>query len=341
MAPKPRQGPPILFVILCAAAVAAFLVVGRWRSGPKLRMLCVASAVPQSPQAVGRNWYWLEKGAADTALVGVTGERRILARASELPSFWASAMGLAWIARDGGRYRVMVAGPGRASERELYHSSDTLAGVWTDGVRTAWLAKKPVPKSPARFIPPLGAVTEVWWHDGVSAARSASLAEGFATAQVVGVREGAIYVTGMRNEGIRVSVVYRVRPGGPAERIVGEDGAISVLLEDHTLYWTALSRESNYRLTGCVRGMDLRTGTVRTVAEWLPGGGALCRTAAGLAICAGLTETSWLLDQRRKLGERIACPGDQWAISASGDRLLAVRRRKTPGRVVVSEVLAL
>jgi hypothetical protein len=184
-------------------------------------------------------------------------------------------------------------------------------------------------------------MTEVRWHDGSSATRVASLAEGFATAQVVGAQNGVIYVTGMRDEGIRVSVVYRVKPGGPPERIVGEDGAISVLLEPGMLYWTALSRESNYRLTGCVRAMDLRKGTARTVADWLPGGGALCRTDAGLSICAGLTETAWLLDERRKLGERIESPADQWPIAASGARLLAVKRRNTPGRVVVSEISAL
>lgn len=327
-----------ILVLVVAAVAAAWVWAYARATRPVARVLCVASAAPQNPRSVRGVWHWLEITPKEALLVRVAGKRTVVARAPAIVGYWPAADGLAWIARSGETSRVMLAGPDGGSPRELRASKGAIEGVWTDGTRCAWVEKRPTPKTPARFLPPLGASVEVRMSDGSSPTTVATLAEDWLNAQVIGMHEGSLIVTGMRSESIRVSVVYRLRRNAPPERIVGEVGAISTLLEGASLQWTAPSRESNYTLTGCVRTMDLGTGRVRTLADWLPAGGTLYRSRKGLVVCAGFTETAWALDARRRSAHPLIVPVEQWPIAADERGLLSVLRRKTPDRVVVSVV---
>lgn len=320
---------------LLAVTCITIAVVAVTRRPAPPRLLCMASALPDAPQPVGATWYWLEHRKGESLLVRMASSRTVLARAQRIAAFSAAAEGVAWIAKSDGTCRVLRGGADGSDRQEIWSSGYDATGVWTDGHCTAWIAKPPPPATPARGLPPLGPVTEVWRHDGREATRVAALAEGFRDAHVVGALGDRLYMVGLRGEGIPVSVIYEVPLQGPPRRLVGEYGPISATLRSEQLVWTAPSRESNSLLTACVRTMRLPSGPRATIADWLPGQAMLYDVGGRLILCAGLTETAWSVDEPAKSGSPVAISGDYWPLAAGGRGLLAVLRRRTPGKVAV------
>lgn len=317
-------------------AVAALVAAGYARaSRPRLAPLCEAERVPEAPASGGDAWYWLERTPKATLLVCAAKSRRVLARARTIEDFSQRGRVVAWVEGDGSKWRVVRATPDGSSRHTVWEGAVRAASVWTDGGRIAWLLERPAPKRASRFAPALGPRTEVWLHDGRESRMVAELAEKFYRSSVVGMYDEALYVLGTRDEGIRTSLVYEVGPSG-TRRILSEVGPITARLMGGYLHWTAPSRESNYALNGCVMAMNLRSGETRMIADWLPAGGTLYRYRGTWVVCGGASETAWRIDEKRRLGEPIRVPGDQWPIAADGRGLLTVLRRKTPGKVEVS-----
>lgn len=324
--------------IALAIALAAGGVRVLCLRGPEIRPLCIASAVPASPRALGPTWYWLEHTSGESLLIRARSGREVVVRAPRIPAFAVAPNVLAWIAFGDGVYRVVLGNAAGHARQELWRGREQADGLWTEGSRAAWLVQRTPPRTAARALPPLGPVTEVWLLEGGVVRRVALLAEGFRGARVVGAFGDRLYVCGLRSESIPVSVIYEVPVHGSPRRVAGEYGPVAAMLRGGELLWTAPSRESNSLLTACVRSCDLRSRTVRTLADWLPAGGTPYRVGDRILLCAGLTETAWLVDERARSGSPVTVSGDLWPIAAGEDGLLAVQRRKTPGRVAVSVV---
>lgn len=321
---------------MVVALIAVYIGVRRTRV--EVRHLCEALSVPEKPHSVRGVWYWIEKAPEGAQLVQVKAEKKVVAAAKKIPAYWATPDALAWTEWDGALWHVYRSAADGSSRADLFQSRNVLDAVWTDGSRTAWLEALPLPKTAARALPPLGPRTDVWVHDGRAASRMATLAEGLSNAQLFGTREDVLYVAGRRAEGIRVSMAYAVKPGAAPERILSENGPIDVALDGERLIWTAPSVESNYMLTACLKAMDLKSGKTRVVADWLPAEGKLHRMRSGWALCAGLTETAWRVDEARRCGRPISTPTTVWAIAADDRGLIGVLRRKTKGNATIMRI---
>lgn len=308
-------------------------------SAPIARPLGIARAVPQSPSFVDGAWYWVEQLENEALLVRATDARRELVRGRSIPSYAVAGHHLLWADHQPDGFRLSTATPDGSGTRVIRETDARIMGAWTDGAASAWLEQSKRPGSASRVLPPLGARCRVLLQKGDEQSVAAELLEEFETGEVLGFRSGVLYVLGIRAEGLRASVIYRIKPGEPPQRNVGETGVISAVLDRATLYWTAPSRESNSTMTECVRALATDTLKIDTIADWLPGGGRLCLSGTDLLLLSPSENAPWLVDHPHRLGSPLALPPDEYCIGAGEGRLLTVRRQKTPGRVAVSEVL--
>ncbi len=322
-----------------SAGVAGFAYVSRTR--PVATSLCVAEAVPEEARLVGTDWVWLERTKDAEAVVVVRqGRRNVIARHARIAGFWPAASRIAWAALDGETWTIRTSRPDGSDTKVVTECPGRPLAVWTSGTDIAWLIDVPTPsKTMADFIPTLGRKAELWRSRDGQPRRVGELAEAFTTAQILGYREGAFLVAGVREEGIRCSVLYVVGPHLAPIRLAGEAGAVRAMLSsDGQVYWTAPSRGSNSLLTGCIRTADLSSLLPETVADWLPAGGTPNETRRGVVVTGGGSETAWRIDPERRIGVPIPMLPDQWPVGAGGDLLLTVRRAKMPGKVAVNTV---
>lgn len=327
----------IAAVVVAGIAAYAYVMRTRLVATP----LCVAEAVPEKARFVAGNWVWLERSGKSAAVVSVRGGRRsLIARHDRIADLWPSASLVAWIAGDGETWTIRTAKPDGSEVRVIAECAGKPLAVWTDGRQMAWLVDVPAKvATAASFIPSLGRTTELWRSRQGETVRAGVLAEGLASAQILGVREGAYLVSCVRDEGIRCSVLYAIGPHVPPIRFAGEVGWVSALLSsDGLIYWTAPSRGSNSLLTGCIRSADTSSLTPATVADWLPAGGRLVETKRGIVVVGVGSETAWRIDAAKRIGVPVPMLPAEWPVGGGDDVLLTVRRAKTPGRVVVNTV---
>ncbi|NLH99056.1 MAG: hypothetical protein GX446_06135 [Chthonomonadales bacterium] len=323
-------------ILVIGASLAVYAARTRLVAIP----LCVAEAVPEQARLVGDTWVWLERTNGATKVVSVrSGRRVVLAAHEDVVSLEASPESVAWIGKAGDAWEIRTARIDGSNASTAASMKERPLAVWTDGSRLAWVVEIPSPATAANFLPPLGPQTQIWLAAGGAAHPIAEVAEGFVSAQLRGMLNGTLYLAGVRNEGIRSTVLYAVSPAMPPRRFAAEIGARSTLMTaDGRIYWTAPSRGSNSLLTGCVRSAEPGKLEPTTVADWLPAGGRLAETARGVVVTGAGTETAWLVSPQKRLGVPLPMLPDQWPVAAGGHVLLTVHRAKTPGRVVVSTV---
>jgi hypothetical protein len=305
-----------------------------------VRPLCIAEAVPESPTHVGSDWYWLERTPRAVHLVRVHDRRRqILASHDEIGGYVASLRGVAWSARAAGAWQVRACRADGSGVTTVWTGPSRIFAAWTDGATRAWLVDRPSVKTSAVHLPPMGRRVELWTDSEGRARCVAEMAEGLVSARILGTRNGAFLIAGVREDGIRSSVLYRAMPGQSPRRIAGEVGSIhAILAVDGRLYWTAPSRASNSLLTGCVRWADPDKAEPRTLADWVPSGGYLNETARGLILTGASGESAWLVPPGTAVGRPVPLVKTEWPVGAGDGEMITVLRVKTPGRVAVSTV---
>ncbi len=314
-------------VVLCACALAAVLGV-RWLRAARPEPIGVAAAVPVSPAQRAGVWYWLEKPNGPKArLVRLTGAAGVpLVEADKVTSFDADDKGAAWVAKHGAEWRVEVSSSAGGDARAVWTGQTEPHGVCLAGDAAYWLVPHAAAAPDSGALPPLAPTIELLRaaRSGGPPALACSLPNS-RSGQVLGVRDGAVYVSLQRPGNPGSTVLYRVPgAGAPPERLASEPGECQALLAgDGTLYWVAPSREATSEGQAvCIRRLA-PGGKPETLSDWLPLGGVLYDTAQGMRYVDAEPQTSvWFPGPFLEAPRSSRCPAGFAAIAAGRNNLL-------------------
>jgi hypothetical protein len=277
-------------------------------------------------------WYWIEgSGKPGSRLVRGTGSGTTdVASMDQIRSYSVGAGKVAWIAGAGKGWTVSVASLDGTARQILWSGNLEPHGICIAERRVYWL-EEALPLVPGNILlPPLASTIKVISApvEGGGPNSIAGTVMELTGEQVVGVRDGQIYVAASRSGLQGATTIYRVPlAGGGARRVAGETGAQNgMLTRNGTLYWTAPSRESSQpESTFCVRRLDRDKGP-ETLEDWLPGGGKLYETAQGVYyVDAGYQATAWPIGNAKTLSKPAPLPPG-FAVVAVGDREMLVRQ---------------
>ena len=326
---------PVVVALLCLVGV--FLI---WRSTVLPRPTLFARTSAAVTGAVWHDgvWYWMEGARTPKGRLirGSDSGPKELFAGEPITSFAVGEGKIAWIAGAAGHWSISAAaiidGSGRKS---LWSGSGEPRGLFLAGGNAYWLDPAPplVPKY--NVFAPLGPTVNVVSVplEGGEPKIIGAIMEPRGEA-ILGLRDGLLYIVASRAGLQDATTIYSLpTAGGTARRLAGEVGEQHPLLaRDGSLYWPAPSDEAaQQEKIVCIRRIvpDRKDGSntsrVETLQEWLPSGGKLYDTGAGVYyVDGGFYPSAWPISAGKKLPRSIPLPGG-YTVVAVGDRDMLVQ----------------
>jgi hypothetical protein len=329
--PKTKHNPfaiPTIIALLCLVGGYLFfrvLVV------PPPTLFARPRAAIANPIWYDGAWYWLEgSGKPGARLVRGNGSGTTdVASVNQMRSFAVGGDKVAWIAGTGKGWTVTVASLDGTARQNLWTGDREPSGLCIAERRVFWLEEAP-PLVPGNTpLPPLATTIKVISApvEGSGAIMVVGTVMELKGKQVVGVRDGQVYVAATRLGLQDATTIYRIPlAGGPARRVAAETGSqFALLTRSGTLYWTAPSRESSDSGKAiCIRRLDRDKGP-ETLEDWLSDGGKLYETAGGVYYVDSSNEaTAWPIGNARTLPKPTSLPSG-FGVAAVGDREMLVQ----------------
>lgn len=326
----------LLWGLVCLAVLAGgYYVWAAKRTNPPA-YLAKAGAAPTDIQWKDGAWYWLEGAGtpASRLMRANAGDLKPVAAASGISAYSVAGGKLAWNAKEGNQWTISVASFEGSDKRVLWTGAREPKGICLIEDRVYWLEDLPpsVPKSGP--LPPLDASVQM-----VSMSLSANGGQPVITplleaqgAQVLGARDGQVYVVAQRPTPLNVTTIYRIGlKEGTAHRLVGETGQQSALLtKEGVLYWTAPSREAADTGTiTCIRRLS-KEEKPETLDDWMPPRGHLFETDKGIYYIDGANvQGAWPVTGQRALPRAVPVPANYAVLAAGGHDLLLLQNTES------------
>jgi hypothetical protein len=313
-----------------AFAAVSLLGFGLTSCRPPALKLVLVGKLPSSPLSIRYQdgaWFWLEQPPdAPMHLIRFRdAQRQEIASAQEIRSYTVEQGKIAWAAREGGQWTVLLSEEKGGEPRTLWSGADEPMGLSLSGGRLYWLHRLPAPVADSGPLPSLSPSLEVVAapvEGGTPApvTRLWELGEG----EVLGTHDGALYVALYRTLRPGSCRVVRIPSGGPPVRLVSEQGDTRpILTEEGALYWAAPSPEAAEAMgVRCLRRRD-RAGRIETLTDWLPPNGRVYATARGVLYADGdMPSSLWRALGPDRFPEAVPLPRGYAALAAGGEDAL-------------------
>jgi len=319
-----RRTLPRAFAVV---SLTVFALASCRPSAPKPVLIGKLQSRPASIRYQEGVWFWLEQPSKAPMRLIRCRDTQIqeIASAEEIRSYTVEQGKIAWAARQGKQWTVLLAEEKGGEPRTLWSGTDEPMGLNLSGGRLYWLHRLPAPVADSGPLPSLSPSLEVVAVpvEGGAPAPVTRLWES-ENGEVLGMRDGALYVALQRNLSPGSFSIVRIPSGGTPVRLVSEMGhPYSLLTKDETLYWVAPSSEiSPPTGASCLRRLD-RAGKIETLTDWLPTNGKVYETARGVFYADGeFLPTLWRFLGQDRFPEAIPVPDGYAALAAGGEDAL-------------------
>lgn len=316
-------------LLLAAIAIVAIVAVRHFRVTAPDRFVPSATAVSNASWH-SDHWYWKERiGKKAEALVRVeSGAIRRLATAEKIGDYFATPTHMLWAALDGSAWTIQISDAQAGGIKELWRGAAEPRGLYLGADTAYWLQSAPAAIPADAVLPPLGAQIELIGapFSGSQPRVISRVMEPFGS-QILGITNGEVWLTAIRQSLHNATTIYRVPAGGGfATRVVGETGIQNALLTPGgTLYWTAPCADAaNPDMIVCIRRMS-PAGKIETQTAWLNPKGRLFNTQRGVVyVDGGFSASAWPVGSYAVLPAATPSPPGYSVLSAGDDDLLLI-----------------